>query len=940
MKKVYFLFSFLFLSFIAKAQFSFENKNSRLTDSNVHSGCPVAVADWNFDGLDDIIKLDDGTICSVELQKTNQQFQKVYLGDFGGGSGWAWAMAVADFDHNGYLDVVAAGTSISAKVLFSNGMTTGTQISLPNSNFFAQNITCADFNNDGWVDIFICDDNAESHIYLNNAGVFTESLTTINFDVTNTDDSGNYGSSWVDFDNDGDLDLYIAKCRQSVSSPTDGRRINVMFVNDGNGNFTENAAAYNLNIGWQSWTASFGDIDNDGDLDLLVTNHDHESQIWENDGTGVYTDITAASGFDITDITPIQSVLEDFDNDGFVDILATGSNSRFYKNNGNKTFTKVEGLFNSNKMESFAIGDLNHDGKIDLYSSYAGIYTNPSSIDDVIWFNTAKDDNHFLTVQLIGTVSNHSAIGSRVTIYGSWGIQIREVLSGDGYGRTNSAMLHFGLGTAGVIDSMVVRFPSGITQTIINPEVDQFVKIIENTCVSPQASVVYTRNENIICSGDTETFTATAGFNYLWTDLSTNSTLDIISGGEFNAIITETGNLCETITPTVEIIENPDQTPVLKLSGAPEFCNGNSLTLDGNNDVISYLWSDGSTTKSITVNQSGTYYLTVSGYCATFNSDTVNVTVHMIPDPVTSNVSITGPASATLTATGTDILWYDDPAAVVPVGSGSSWNTPVLSTNATFWAENNETYNSGDSLIGRNDGATGSYSANSTNGQVYFTVHDNCVLNSVKVFTDVPGIRRFELRNPGGAVLQFIDVNIVPDSQVVTLDFAIAPGDYVLTTNSTVNQQIPNHNASGPRFHRHSGNSVYPYEYTDVLSITGNNLNQQYYYYFYEWQVHKKGLTCNSDRIQVDVTVTVGLQELAAEGIEIYPNPANEFLNVRQPKNEEWVVTLFDATGKIVSTQVLNEMNSKIDLEGVVPGFYLINFRNSEKNVSGRIIKQ
>ncbi|MBK9636273.1 MAG: hypothetical protein IPO63_00035 [Bacteroidetes bacterium] len=63
----------------------------------------------------------------------------------------------------------------------------------------------------------------------------------------------------------------------------------------------------------------------------------------------------------------------------------------------NKTFTKMEGLFNGNKMESFAIGDLNHDGKIDIYGGYATIYTNPTNVDDVIWMNSTNNNNHFVT---------------------------------------------------------------------------------------------------------------------------------------------------------------------------------------------------------------------------------------------------------------------------------------------------------------------------------------------------------------------------------------------------------------------------------------------------------------------------------------------------------------------------------------------------------------
>ena len=82
-----------------------------------------------------------------------------------------------------------------------------------------------------------------------------------------------------DFDNDHDLDLHVAHCRQSTSSPTDLRRINRLFVNDGNNNFTEAAGTYGIDIGWRTWTASFGGIDNDGDLDLLLTNPTHQPDL-------------------------------------------------------------------------------------------------------------------------------------------------------------------------------------------------------------------------------------------------------------------------------------------------------------------------------------------------------------------------------------------------------------------------------------------------------------------------------------------------------------------------------------------------------------------------------------------------------------------------------------------------------------------------------------
>ena len=115
---------------------------------------------------------------------------------------------------------------------------------------------------DGFLDAFICDDNAESKIYMNNQDGTFRFQDMIDFNtVPASDNSGNYGSVWSDFDSDGDIDLYIAKCRQGVEVPTDPRRVNALYVNDGNNHFTEMAAEYGLADGGQSWTADFGDLD-------------------------------------------------------------------------------------------------------------------------------------------------------------------------------------------------------------------------------------------------------------------------------------------------------------------------------------------------------------------------------------------------------------------------------------------------------------------------------------------------------------------------------------------------------------------------------------------------------------------------------------------------------------------------------------------------------
>ncbi|HRC91198.1 MAG TPA: FG-GAP-like repeat-containing protein [Bacteroidia bacterium] len=922
------------------AQLSFTNSNSRLASPAFHSGCPVSVVDWNNDGLDDIIRLDDGRDCYVDVHKTNQQYERIFLGSFSGG---AWAMAVADLDKNGYKDVVAGGSFGSVQVLKTNNSGTGATLSsLNNSNFFLQNLTMADFDNDGWVDIFCCDDNAASHIYLNNgSGGFGAQSNIINFNLPNgSDNSGNYGSVWTDFDNDGDLDLYIAKCRQSVQNPTDPRRINVLFVNNGNGTFTENAAAYNINIGWQTWTAAFGDIDNDGDLDLMITNHDHNSQIFQNDGTGVYTDITASTGFTVSDITPIESVMEDFDNDGYVDIFVTGSDSRFWRNNGNGTFTKIEGLFNNNDMESFAIGDANHDGWIDVMASYAAIYTTPTSIDDVLWINNGSKQNiidgiaglstnNFFNVVLEGNATNKDAIGARALIYGPWGVQLREVRAGESYGTNNSAILHFGLGTATAIDSMKVIWPSGVSQTVSNPSINQFLSVKENDCVSPEAIVTASGPLVLCTSGQTLTLTAPAGFNYLWSDSTTAQSITITQTGEYNVTISQPGNNCSATSATLVVIPSPDQTPAITALGETVFCNGGSVQIQGPVGFSSYLWSNGDTTQTATVTTNGPVTLTIQGICQSFTSDPINVTVNTVTDPAANDVTLSAAGSATLTATiGNNISWYATNAGGTPLATGQSYTTPFLTANTTYYMQATDTFGGGIYAVGLPtwSGAGSGYSGSTTNATTEFDVTKNCTLKSVKVFTNAAGIRRIELKDASSNVINYVDVNVSPDSQVVTLNFPLTPGmGYTLGTNTTTNQN--NLGTTSPKFKRNSSGVNYPYSLSDALNITNSSNGGQYFYYFYDWQVEKESWLCESNMVPVNVYITTGISEHNNELLSTYPNPVSDQLHIYNPFGTT-KATLLDITARVVNTYMLNNGENSFDIASLNAGVYHIQVEN------------
>ncbi|WCO03167.1 FG-GAP-like repeat-containing protein [Psychroserpens ponticola] len=450
------------------------------------SGLPMGVIDMNGDGKDDIVQFNNARTLRIQYQNgAGQLFTSFEHGNVSNQN--QWGTAIADFDHNGYNDIMAGGAYDNLKIIKNNnGNNSYSQSNLFNSNIFLQGANFADINNDGWADIFACHDDAEARAFQNNQDgtlLFNENL--ISTETTpSSDNSGNYASMWIDYDNDGDLDLYISKCRGGATSSTDPRRINMLWQNDGDNNFIEVAEQANLKIGAQSWLSDFGDIDNDGDLDAIIINHYEGPNLMRNNGDGTFTEITSGSGLlptlDSQNITGIQGFFKDLNNDGYIDLMVSGTDSHFlFYNNGDGTFQNAINPFNSDQIHSFSVGDINHDGFLDIYAGYANGFNSPTTIKDRIWLNQGNSNN-FLNIQLEGTVSNINGIGARVELHGTWGIQIRDVKSGEGYGLVNSFTQHYGIGVSSQVEKVVVRWPSGIVDEIMNPAINQFLQIIES----------------------------------------------------------------------------------------------------------------------------------------------------------------------------------------------------------------------------------------------------------------------------------------------------------------------------------------------------------------------------------------------------------------------------------------------------------------------------
>ena len=841
-----------FCAISVNGQISFTDQTSLLQNSaNFNSGIAVGISDMNGDGLDDVVRLDKGNMLSIEYQMPNGQPFENYT--HGNVSGEAWAMVVGDVNNDGFCDIMAGGFYDQVKVLTAmNSGTSYQSTNLPGATIFVQGSNFADINNDGFLDVFSCHDDGESRIWGNDGtGSFFEADNWIDMaTVPASDNSGNYGSTWTDFDNDGDTDLHIAKCRQGVSNPNDPRRINALFVNDGSSNYSEQAAKHGLVVYHQSWTADFQDIDNDGDFDCLLTNHDYSLQLLENDGAGYFTDISEAAGIDGYNADFLQGLMVDFDNDGWVDII-TAEPTFLLHNNGNNTFTELNNPLNGN-LGTLAVGDLNHDGFVDIYAAYPNGINNPSNIADRMFINDGND-NHFLTVGLRGTQSNTMGVGARIEIHGSWGVQIREVRAGESYGIMNSLSKSFGLGEEDMIEYVVVRWPSGQVDVLSDVMADQFITVVEgSSCALPDFELELD-GLNILCPGESATLTAPDGYTYLWVDGSVSQSITTDTPGNFSVVIVD-DNGCAAVSNVVNIIAAPDETPSIEIVGDTEFCEGGSVEL-ASSPANGYTWTNGETSESIVVTETGDFAVTIPGACGDFTSEIVHVEVLDAADiPVAEDITIFAPASVTLEATGLNPKWYDMPDAIEPLAEGNSFTTPLLSETTTYYVSDELEYGGGAYATGMEEHMGSLFNGAGFNGQLYFDVYKAFWLRQVTVTTDLPGVRTIELLNSNDNLIASKEIDLPAGQTVVDVDFYIEPGlEYKLGTNTDQNQSTLG--TISPRLYRSDENVQYPYEVPGVMSILTANFGSGFYYYFYDWQIELPPTVCASERLPVSVNV-------------------------------------------------------------------------------------
>jgi len=435
--------------------------------NNRYNNC---VVDMNNDSLDDLVGAAAGNV-RIHYQNADGTFTVTNIPTANAENTPYWSIAAGDYNKDGYNDLLYGGSN-GLTLMESNATGTAFTKHTPGEYIFCQRTNFVDINNDGNLDAFSCHDVAPNVYYINNAvGGFTYYQSgasgAMNLGITST--GGNYASLWSDYDNDGDVDLFISKCS---GPPCELHR------NNGNGTFTDISAATHVNVTpIQSWSSAVADFDNDGDMDIMVgSNGATRNILFRNDlGNNKldlgFTNISEGSGLEVDTSTSRDYIAYDFDNDGLVDIM--GGGYKIFYNQGDMKFKTVP----YPGMAMGAVGDFNNDGFLDIESSY-------EAENLVKLYMNSGNANNWITINTKATQSNPNGIAARVEIYGAWGKQIRDVRSGEGFEFMSTLNTHFGIGTATAIDRLVIRWPSGIVDTFNNPPINRSFMALEGSTLA------------------------------------------------------------------------------------------------------------------------------------------------------------------------------------------------------------------------------------------------------------------------------------------------------------------------------------------------------------------------------------------------------------------------------------------------------------------------
>ena len=440
-----------------------------------------------------------------------------------GDGGYGFGCCAGDYDNDGFSDLYI--TNFGQNILYHNNgdgtFTDVTTIAGVGSEHWGTSAAFADYDKDGDLDLAVANyvkyqlehpsvchrgghrvycppadfDGVPDLLYRNNGdGTFID-VTRETGLFTTTPGKG-LGMAWGDYDNDGYPDLFVA----NDTTP------DMLYRNSGDGTFMDIALFVGVALGAKGvplggMGVNFGDYDNDGWLDVVVTNfQDDPNSLFRNDADGTFADTTYATQFGGASLPNVGWGVDfvDLDNDGYPDLFV--ANGHIYDNaeainkgiNESSTYAQRNQVFINRRDGTFhevsdqsgsglslnkvsrggAFGDFDNDGDLDI------LITNSNDTPDLLR-NESRNSNHWLMIETVGTQSNRDGIGARVKVVTDSISQIREVKSGSSYLSQSDMRLHFGLGEASVAKLIEIQWPSGLIERFENVKADQVLRAVE-----------------------------------------------------------------------------------------------------------------------------------------------------------------------------------------------------------------------------------------------------------------------------------------------------------------------------------------------------------------------------------------------------------------------------------------------------------------------------
>jgi hypothetical protein len=607
-------------------------------------------------------------------------------------------------------------------------------------------------------------------------------------------------------------------------------------------------------------------------------------------------------------------------------------------NNGGFDFYRAENPFGLSQMLSFAVGDLNSDGFLDVYSSYGLVYTQPGVKDDVIHLNNGNNNN-YLVFSLKGNQSNRQGVGAKLKIYGEFGMQTREIQIGESYGIQNTLNAHFGLGTYESVDSLLVHWPSGVVDKFTDIDINTHYIANEGSCLTEFLDMTSQSNFDF-CEGDSIQINAPAGFDhYEWSTGDTSLSITVLEEDLFFVKMTNDNDDCLVLTNPIKT-SIPTQEPDILIFGDQLVCEGDTILLSVS-EGESFLWNTGDTSQELSVTETGAYSVQTTGLCKEFVSEPINLSFFENANLIIENDSIDIGDTAYISAMGADkVQWFDSEFSTLAIFEGEDYTIPNLDTSTLLFVSGTNFYPQDSIIFGEMLTDPGQYSRVSSG--LNFEVESPFILTKVKVETDTPAKRTIEIySNSLNQVVYKEDFFIEPGISHLDINFEFEnAGPYQIYTNPDSN--LVHLNSESPRLHRTENIDKYPYNIPGLVSITNSLIGATYYYYFYEWEIQPPDFECASPRAEVFIHVDQRLSNniVPLENVKVFPNPSDGNITIEQLEHRPLQIMIQDINGKNIFSKAFNGLWQTLNLNHLPNGLYILQLQSGNKLSQSKILIQ